>query len=125
MMTKLFRLRLPFALLIALTSAKTGITAGRMQFWNLTGTAIRHLYLAPAGSTAWGGDQCANDPDGAVDPDERLRLTNVGPGRYDVKLIDARGRTCLVRNVELRGDRPYAFSLSESDLTDCTKAPPR
>lgn len=95
--------------------------AGRMQFWNLTHAKIDHLYLAPAGSSKWGPDQCANDPDGAVDPDERLKLTGVGAGRYDVRVTDEHGRTCMARNVELRDDRPYAFSLSEAELKECTK----
>jgi hypothetical protein len=57
--------------------------------------------------------------DGAVDADERLTLKDVVPGRYDVKVTDKKGRTCLVRNVEVVTGKPYAFSISEKDLTDC------
>ena len=57
----------------------------------------------------WTSDQCANDPDGA-DADERLKLTYVSPGRYDVKLVDFCGRTCLIRNRELRGDGGRVFT---------------
>ena len=109
------------AVLLLVLTATTGWAAGRMQFWNLTEGTIQHLYLAPAGSTQWSPDQCANDPDGTVDHDERLKLVGLNPGRYDVKLMDSRGRICVVRNVELRGDRAYAFSLSEADLKDCGK----
>ena len=34
---------------------------------------------------------------------------------------DKKGRTCTVANVELVTGRPYAFSLSDKDLTNCTK----
>jgi hypothetical protein len=57
-------------------------------------------------------DQCRNDPDGAVDVDERLTLKDVVPGRYDVKLADKKGPICVVRNVEVLPGKPYAFSIS-------------
>jgi hypothetical protein len=105
--------------LLALSIAATA--AERLKFWNLTGSTIKELHLAPTGTTEWGPDQCANDPDGAVDADERLTLKNVVPGRYDVRLMDKRGRVCVVRNVEVLAGRPYAFSISDKDLTDCSE----
>jgi hypothetical protein len=107
---------------LLLLAASTGArSADRMQFWNLTGTTIAKLYLAPSGTTNWGSNQCANDADGAVDQDERLKLTGVTAGHYDVKLTDKSGRTCIVKDVALEAGKPYAFSLSESDLKDCSK----
>jgi hypothetical protein len=105
--------------LLALNSAATA--AERLRFWNLTGFTIKELHLAPTGTTDWGPDQCKNDPDGAVDVDERLTLKNVVPGHYDVKLVDKQGRSCVVRDVEVQAGKPYAFSLSEKDLTDCSR----
>lgn len=105
--------------LLALSIAATA--AERLRFWNLTGSTIKELHLAPTGTTEWGPDQCANDPDGAVDVDERLTLKDVVPGRYDVKLLDKKGRMCVVRNVEVLAGKPYAFSISEKDLTDCSE----
>jgi hypothetical protein len=108
--------------LFSLLVLSAGATAAeRMRFWNLTGFTIKELHLAPTGTTDWGPDQCKNDPDGAVDADERLTLKNVAPGRYDVKLADKAGRICVVRNVEVQAGKPYAFSLSEKDLTDCSR----
>jgi hypothetical protein len=95
--------------------------AERMRFWNLTATTIAKLYLAPAGTTKWGPNQCANDPDGTVSMDERLELKGVPAGRYDVKIVDVEGRSCTVRDVTLQAGKSYAFSLSEADLKDCTK----
>jgi len=109
---------LGLGLLAVSTSARS---ADRMRFWNLTGTTIAKLYLAPSGTTNWGPNQCANDPDGAVDADERLGLTGVTAGRYDVKLTDRNGRTCVVKDVALEAGKAYAFSLSEADLKDCSK----
>src|SRR5262245_10214659 len=53
------------------------------RFWNLTRHTISELHLAPAGSTDFGPNQCKNDKDGTVDPDERLRITGVASGTYD------------------------------------------
>lgn len=109
----------PLILLLVLCGTATG--AERLRFWNLTSSTIKELHLAPAGTANWGPDQCKNDPDGAVDTDERLILKDVVPGRYDVKVTDKKGRTCLVRNVEVVAGKPYAFSISEKDLTDCSE----
>jgi hypothetical protein len=101
----------------------TGMSAGaaeRLRFWNLTTGTITELYLAPAGTTQWGPNQCKNDPDGTVDHDERLTLKGVDPGRYDVKLKNKAGRVCTVPNVEVKSGKPYAFSISDKDLTSCT-----
>jgi len=91
----------------------------RMAFWNLTTSTITNLVMAPAGSSEFGPNQCANDRDGSVDHDERLRLTGIAPGRYDVQLTTKPGRMCTVRNVEVKSSGKYAFSLADSDLVDC------
>ena len=105
--------------LMAVCSA--ALATERLRFWNLTTVTISKLYLAPTGTDKWSKNQCENDPDGSVSPDERLTITGVDPGVYDVRLADKRGRVCVVRNVEVRSGRPYAFSISDKDLTDCTK----
>ena len=110
-----------FVLAVALASLCTPALAARMLFWNLTTVTISSLTLARAGTQQWGPNQCENDPDGAVDPDERLQLTDVAPGAYDVQLTDKSGRTCTVRNVKVQTDRPYAFSLGDRDLTECRR----
>ena len=110
----------PIAVLFALLAPCLAARAAeRLKFWNLTRLTIKELHLTPAGTTDWGPDQCRNDPDGAVDADERLTLKDVLPGRYDVKVTDKKGRTCVVRRVEIVAGKPYAFSISEKDLTDC------
>ncbi len=91
-----------------------------MEFWNLTPNTITSLRLAPVGTTAFGPDQCANDKDGTVDHDERLRLAGVKPGRYDVQVTDAKGRQCLARDIAVVGNKRVAFSLSDKDLKDCS-----
>jgi hypothetical protein len=88
-----------------------------MRFWNLTRHTIAEFSLAPAGTTNWGPNQCKNDKDGTVDPDERLRITGVQPGTYDAKLKDVSGRTCTVRGIKVEAGA--IFSIEEKELTSC------
>jgi hypothetical protein len=91
----------------------------KTKFWNLTANTINHLYLAPVGSGKYGHDQTPNDNDGTVDHDERLKITDVTSGRYDVKLSDVKGRVCIVKNVDVKaGD---IFTIEEKDLKNCKK----
>jgi hypothetical protein len=90
-----------------------------IRFWNLTLNTITKLQMSPAGRDAWGVDQCQNDRDGTVDHDERLRITGIAPGRYDVKFADKTGRVCLVRDVDVKDGA--IFSIEEKQLSDCTK----
>jgi hypothetical protein len=114
-------MRMMVVAVLLMVTANTAIGAERLRFWNLTAATITKLYLAPAGTDQWGPDQCQNDPDGAVDADERLTLKGIEPGRYDVMLSDKTGRKCVMRDVEVKGGRPYAFSIEESDLKDCSR----
>ena len=81
--------------------ASSALAQDRPRFWNLTRHTISEFYLAPAGTTNWGDNQCKNDRDGTVDFDERLRITGISPGTYDAKLKDVSGRSCLVRNIKV------------------------
>jgi hypothetical protein len=99
------------------TSSTMAEESKGMRFWNLTLHTITQLRLSPTGENRWGADQCQNDRDGTVEHDERLRITGVTPGRYDVKLTDETGRTCVVRNIEVRAG--VVFTVEEKQLTDC------
>ena len=108
---------------LAAASATAGAAsaAERMRFWNTTSVEIDDLRLSPAGADKWGPNQCLNDDDKSVEADERLALKDVHPGRYDVRLKDVHGRTCTVRNVEVRTGGKYAFSIDDKELTDCSR----
>ena len=94
-------------------AADRGVT----RFWNLTGETITHLSMAPAGTTNWGPDQCRNDPDGTVDFDERLRITGISSGRFDVRFADKTGRNCIVKDVDVKAGA--VFSIGKEALDHC------
>jgi hypothetical protein len=107
--------------LLALAAPSDPPASENLVFWNRTGTAITKLFLAAPGTSKWGPDQCAKHKDGRVDEDQHLDLTGLTADRYDVKLTDVSGRTCVIKDVVLQTGRAYAFSLSEPDLKDCSK----
>jgi hypothetical protein len=102
-----------------LPSAAVAADGKGIRFWNLTSETIAELRMAPTGTDAWGANQCANDRDGTVDHDERLRITGIAPGRYDLKVGFKDGRICTVRNIEVKDGG--IFSIDDKSLTDCAK----
>jgi hypothetical protein len=105
---------------LSLTAAGQVAAQGKgIRFWNLTTATVSGLQLSPAGKESWGSNQTANDKDGEVDHDERLRVTGIEPGRYDVKVSYRDKRECVVRNVEIKANA--VFSIADKDLTDCSK----
>ncbi len=117
------QLSLRFMLLIAGISGTAGVSHAQdsLQLWNTTTVTFTSLQFAAPGTTNWGFNQCQNDSDKSVSADERLRLTGIKPGRYDVKLADSTGRVCTVRNVDVKAGGKYALEISNGDLKDCVK----
>jgi hypothetical protein len=114
----------PFHIIVAVAALAfaTDATAAQnrpTQFWNLTRNTISEFYLAPAGTTNWGPNQCKNDRDGTVDADERLRITDVPSGTYDAKLTDVNGRTCTVQDIKI--EPGSIFHIEERDLKSCNR----
>ncbi|MBO0710440.1 MAG: hypothetical protein J2P47_04075 [Acetobacteraceae bacterium] len=82
-----------------------------------TGTEFVGVYLAPENTENWGANQALNDKDHALDTSERLLLKDIGPRRYDVRLVDRKGRSCILKGVDLTRDR--SFEVRDQDLTNC------
>jgi hypothetical protein len=97
----------------------TDASAKDTRFWNLTANTITSLQLSPAGKNDWGRNQADNDRDGTVDHDERLKITDMAPGVYDVKFVDKTGRTCVVPNIEVKTGA--VFTIEEKTLKDCAR----
>ena len=109
--------------LSALAAATLLVTTGAAMakepiVWNLTVNRIDSLKVSPPGKNEWGAEQTLNDKDHSVDPDERLKITGLADGVYDVKFIDARKRTCIVLNVALAANK--ITSIDEKELKGCT-----
>ena len=102
------------------TAGGTGAALANDRFvaFNLTtATDFKGLYLAPAGTRDWGHNQVLNDKDKIWDASERLRLTAISRGRFDVRLVDSKGRECKMAGVDLTKD--ITFAVHDADLASC------
>jgi hypothetical protein len=89
------------------------------QFWNLTASTVTKLEISKGGANAFQSNQTVNDPDGAVEHDERLKITGVESGVYDIRLTFKDGRICFARNVNILLGKP--FSIEDKNYADCSK----
>lgn len=115
-------MRLAFALAAILIVASPAIAEEKKnskgtRFWNLTGDEVAKFELAPAGTTNFGPNQCANDKDGTVDNDERLKVIGVADGNYDARITSVKGKTCMAFGLEVKKDG--IFSVEKDQLKDC------
>ncbi|MGH7119683.1 MAG: hypothetical protein ACREFP_11955 [Acetobacteraceae bacterium] len=104
---------------LAVASGAPAAWAGPNYFaYNDTAvTSFSGVYLAPAGTVTWGPNQALNDDDKELDFGERLTLTGLTPGKYDVKLVDKKGRTCMLHGIDLTKAR--SFDIRDPALTGC------
>jgi hypothetical protein len=84
---------------------------------NTTRTDFTGVFMAPAGTQNWGPNQALNDKDKSLDSGERLRLTGVSPGSFTVKLVDSKGRTCILAHVDLT--KETSFEIRDNQLSNC------
>ncbi len=84
-----------------------------------TSSTFTDVSLAPAGTTQWGANQALNDKDKTLEPSERLPLKGIGHERYDLRLVDAKGKMCVKHGVDLAGET--SFVIRDEDLQDCTR----
>ena len=103
----------------ALALCATPALAKDTLFWNLTADTITKFQLSPAGKDQWGTNQTANDKDGSVDPDERLKIVGIASGTFDVMFADKKGRSCTVHKVVVEAGK--IFSIDEKELSGTCK----
>ena len=96
----------------------TAFAVDHFVAFNLTtATEFTGLYLAPAGTSDWGPNQVLGDKDKVWDASERLKLTGISRGRFDVRLVDSKGRQCSLRGVDMTKD--LSFDIRDADLASC------
>jgi hypothetical protein len=98
----------------------TALAADRFFGFNdTTATQFTGVYLAPEGTTAWGPNEALNDKDKVWDAGERLAIKNVSRGKFDLKVVDRSGRTCVKHGLDLTRD--LTFDVRDQDLFNCGK----
>jgi hypothetical protein len=98
----------------------SAVAADRFFGYNeTTATVFMGVYLAPEGTGSWGPNEALNDKDKVWDTGERLPIKGVGRGRFDLKVVDRAGRSCIKHGIDLTHD--LTFDVRDGDLVDCGK----
>ena len=89
-------MRLRIVLAVAALALAQPAMAKDTRFWNLTSSTVKSLELAPVATNAFGPNQCLNDPDSAVDHDERVKVDRRRHRRV-CRAADVRGQPHVPR----------------------------
>lgn len=113
------RRKLQIACLLLAAGCGGAAAAGERFFvYNLTtSTEFTGVFLAPAGTPNWGPNQALNDKDHSLDVNERLPISGITHGRFDVKLQTEKGRTCIKSGVDLTSET--TFDIRDADVAGC------
>lgn len=76
---------------------------------------LEQLFLSPVDERSWGPDQLGAD---VLTPGERLTLTSIQCGTYDLKVVDEDGDVCVLEGVDLCADASV-WHLTSRALLDC------
>jgi hypothetical protein len=99
-------------------SLPAGFAADRFSgFNNTTSTVFTGVYLAPEGTVKWGPNEALNDKDKVWDTGERLAIKGASRGKFDLKVVDRSGRTCIKHGIDLSADT--TFDIRDEDLRNC------
>ena len=110
--------RVAFALGLLAASPCAAHAADKFFAYNeTTSSTFTGVYLAPAGTTEWGANQALNDKDKTLETSERLALKGIKHARYDVRLVDEKGHTCVKLGVDLAHES--SFVIRDEDLQGC------
>jgi hypothetical protein len=105
-----------FAAAVLVPAAFTTHTASAQsetfRISNESSYRIDHVYMTSSGYNRWGGDVLY----GYLHPDHQLDL-QVEAGRYDVKVVDSDGDSCVIAGVDVYEGE--VWHLTNSRLLAC------
>jgi hypothetical protein len=110
-------LALSIALMAILASAipVAAQSSHYLQIENNTGYDVYNLYFSSVYSGVWGNDILG--PRRTFRDSTTFTITDIAPGRYDLKFVDQDHDVCVVRNVTI--DSNLNWDLSDGWLVRC------
>lgn len=76
---------------------------------------LHHLFLSSSDANSWGPDQLGDEVIGRGDA---FTLTDIECDRYDIKVVDEDGDTCVLDNEDLCGDNAI-WHITDKELLAC------
>ena len=113
--------KLTLALLasLALAASSIGARALDLEVSNESKTTIHHIYMSAVGEQKWGDDQLGDGDEDTIDPGDTYTLSDIEPGKYDLKLVASDGTVCVIGNVRFGTDK--VWTVTEAMLDSCGK----
>jgi hypothetical protein len=102
-----------FALLPVRSQAEP--QSGEFMIANKSRFTIHRLFLSPSNSRRWGKDQLGRR---TIPPGGEFTLNRIPCGLYDIKVVDADGDACEIREVSMCRDHTH-WDLTNDDLLRC------
>ena len=113
------RFSLTFLAALALVATSIGVRALDLELSNASKTPLHHLYFSTVGEKNWGEDQLGDTDEDVVGPGDSYTLTDIEPGKYDLKLVASDGTECVLGNVRFGVDKTW--TVTEAMLDSCGK----
>ena len=111
--------KLSLALLAALALGASTLSARALdlEVSNQSKTTIHHIYLSAVGEKKWGEDQLGDTDEDTIDPGDTYTISDIEPGRYDLKLVSSDKTVCVIANVRFGTDKTW--TVTEAMLDSC------
>jgi hypothetical protein len=100
------------ALLCSANALAEGVS---ITFKNSSKWEIHHLFLSTTKEKEWGPEQLGKDQ--VIGTGDTFTLTDIDPGKYDMKLVDEDEDECILTGVKLASDQ--AVEITDKDLIAC------
>ena len=100
------------ALLLSSNALAEGVS---ITFKNSSKWEIHGLFLSTTKEKEWGPEQLGKDQ--VIGTGETFSLTDIEPGKYDMKLVDEDEDECVITGIKLASDQ--AVEITDKDLIAC------
>jgi hypothetical protein len=81
---------------------------------NNSNETIYRIFMSPSNQRSWGPDQLGSN---VLLRGNRFRLTNIAPGRWDIRIVDRSGNSKEFRRQTVRAGRVYTLNVTSSGWT--------
>lgn len=103
-----------FVLLLAPAASAATPNRYSLKIHNVSKFTVAHIYVSNSEHPKWGPDEMKSF---TLSPGRTFTVTNIKPGEYDIKFVDAKGRDCILKNKAITRD--IAWKLTTEWIQQC------
>ena len=89
-------------------------TPAQLYITNNSNEAIHGIFMSSSAQESWGPDQLGNR---TLQRGQRFQLTNISPGTWDVRVVDASGNYKVFYNEQVAAGRAYELHIDSNGWT--------